>query len=222
MEVEVHVHRVRRRRTDPPVADTPRPPNIRNLLIYAGLAIVVAVLMFEGHLSHKPRYTFLPGRSEATDVTSTISPAADSLQVVVSWDLTLSAPEGQPDSIRIRVVPTWGKDTLIGIQPASAFADTAYLPAPAPGQTLTGASCVTAQHPDELLTEICTPWQYIRPQVTAQATLAAPQKIVLQPRGLQVDLDVGGGCAAWQRTHPGESVWISVNRAAIRECTGAN
>src|SRR5215216_3899648 len=102
MEVEVHVHRVRRRRTDPLVADMPRTPNIRNLLIYAGLTIVVAVLMFEGHLSHKPRYTFLPGRSEATDVTSTVSPAADSLQVVVSWDLTLSTPAGQPDSIRIR------------------------------------------------------------------------------------------------------------------------
>jgi hypothetical protein len=228
IEVEVRVHRGRRRRTDRPPPDTPRPPNLRNLLIYAGLTGVVAALMFEGYLSHKPRDQALPRRSEATEVTSAIFPAAESLQVVVSWDLTLSTPEGQPDSIRIKVVPAPGNDSLIAMQPATVFADTAYLPAPAPGQTLTGASCVVALHAVEPLTEVCTPWQYVRPTATAEAGLPVPGTIVIQPAGLQVDPDVGGRCAAWQRTHPGESVWIVVNRVAlvnrvaIRECTGVN
>jgi hypothetical protein len=222
MEVEVRVHRVRRRRADPPLSDTPRPPNVRNWLIYAGLTVLVAALMFDGYLSHKPRDHALPKRAEATDVTSAISLAADSLQVVVSWDLTLSSPEGQPDSIRITVVPAPGSDSIVAMRPATVFADTAFLPAPAPGQTLTGSSCVLALYPVEPRTEICTPWQYVRPSATLQAGMAVAGRIVVQPTGLQVDPDVGGRCAEWQRTHPGESVWITVNRAAIRECTGVN
>jgi hypothetical protein len=222
VEVEVRVHRGRRRRIDRPLPDTPPPPNGRNRLIYTGLTGLVAALMFEGYLSHNPRDYALPKRSEATDVTSAISLAADSLQVVVSWDLTLSAPEGRPDSIRIKVVPAPGNDSLIAMQPATVFADTAYLPAPAPGQTLTGSSCVMALYPVEPLTEMCTPWQYVRPSATTQAGMAVLGRIVVQPTGLQVDPDVGGRCAEWQRTHPGESVWITVNRTAIRECTGVN
>jgi len=221
-EVEVRVHRGRRRRTERPGPVTPRPANVRNWLIYAGLTGLVAALMFEGYLRDKPRDNALPKRSEASDVTSTISNAADSLQVVVSWDLTLSSPQGKPDSIRIKVVPAPGSDTVIATQPATVFADTAYLLAPAPGQTLTGVSCVVALYPVEPLTEMCTPWQYVRPAATAQAGLAVPGRIVIQPSGLQVDPDVGGRCAEWQRTHPGESVWITVNHAAIRECTGVN
>jgi hypothetical protein len=191
--------------------------------MYAGLTLVVAVLMFEGQLSHKPLHAALPERSEATAVRSALSPTTtDSLQVVVSWDLTLSTPEGQPDSVRITVVPAPGNDSMTAMQPAFVFADTAFLPAPAPGQTLTGSSCVAARHPDGLPTEACTPWQYVRPSVTAQASPAAPQRIVIQPSGLQVDPDVGGRCAEWQRSHSGESVWIVVNRVAIRECTGVN
>jgi hypothetical protein len=222
IEVEVRVHRGRRRRTDRPLPDMPRPPNVRAWLIYAGLTSVVAALMLDGYLSHEPRHHALPKRSEATDVTSAISPAADSLQVVVSWDLTLSTPEGQPDSIRIKVVPAAGNDSLLAMRPGTVFADTAYLPAPAPGQTLTGVSCVVALYPIEPLTEVCTPWQYVRPTATAQAGPVVPGRIVIQPTGLQVDPDVGGRCAEWQRTHPGQSVWIVVNRAAIRECTGVN
>lgn len=220
-EVEVRVHRVRRRRTEPPVPTTPRPPNLRNWVIYAGLAALVTILMFEGHLRHKPRRV-LPNLSEPIDVRSAISPANDSLQIVVSWDLTLSTPQGQPDSIRIKVVPAPGKDSLIAVQPATVFADTALLPAPAPGQTLTGFSCVAAQHLHALTSEACTPWQYVRPAATAQVSAAVLQRIVVQPSGLQVDYDAGGKCAAWQRAHPGESVWIAVNRVAIGDCTGVN
>jgi hypothetical protein len=221
-EVEVRVHSVRRRRSEPPVPETPRPPNVRNWLIYGGVAALVTALMFEGYLNHRAQHSLLPLVSEATEVRSTISPWADSLQVVVAWDLTLSTPEGQPDSVRIKVVPATGSDSLISTQPPTVFADTAYLVAPAAGQTLTGSSCVAAHHPDAPLTEVCTPWQYVRPAATAQAGIAVPQRIVIQPVGLQVDPDVGGKCAAWQRAHPGESVWIAVNRAAVRDCTGEN
>jgi hypothetical protein len=178
--------------------------------------------MFEGYLSHKPRNSILPQVSEATDVRSTITPAADSLQVVVAWDLTLSTPAGQPDSVRIKVVPAPGRDSVIGMQAATVFADTAYLAAPAAGQTLTGSSCVSARHFDKLPTEICTPWQYVRPLATAQASAVAAQRVVVEPSGLQVDPDIGGKCAEWQRTHPGQSVWITVNRTAVRDCTGVN
>ena len=222
IEVEVRVHRGRRRRTDRPPPDTPRPPNVRNWLIYAGLTGLVAALMFEGYLSHKPLHAALPERSEATEVRSAISPTPDSLQVVVSWDLTLSTPEGQPDSIRVKVLPALGNDSMIDMQPASLFADTAFFPAPAPGQTLTGSSCVAARHPVLPLTEVCTPWQYVRPNATTQAGMAVPGRVVVQPTGLQVDPDVGGRCAEWQRTHPGESVWIVVNRLAVWQCTGVN
>jgi hypothetical protein len=219
--VEVRVHR-RRRRNEPPIPESPRPPNTRNWLIYAGLTVLVLALMFEGHLSHKPRQATLPKHSEAIEVRSTITPGADSLRLVVSWDLTLSTPEGQPDSIRISVTPAPGKDSIVDMQPASVFTDTTFLAAPAPGQTLTGSSCVSARHLDVPVTTACTPWQFVRPAASPATAVAALQRVVIQPSGLQVDPDVGGRCAEWQRAHPGGSVWISVNRAAIRECTGAN
>jgi hypothetical protein len=222
MDVEVRVHSVRRRRSDPPVPDTPRPPNVRNWLIYAGLVALMAALMFEGYLSHKPGNSPLPLISEATDVRSAITPAADSLQVIVAWDLTLSTPEGQPDSIRIKVMPSSGNDSIISMQAATLFADTTFLPAPEVGQTLSGSSCVTARHMHTPSMESCTPWQYVRPAANAQAGGAALQRVVLEPSGLQVDPDIGGKCADWQRMHPGESVWIAVNRKAVRDCTGVN
>jgi hypothetical protein len=224
MEVEVRVHRVRRRRAEPPIPEPSRPPNPRSWLIYTALALLSAALMFEGHLSHKPRHPPLPKRSEVTEVRSVITPVSDSLQVIVSWDLTLSSPEGQPDSILVKVIPAPGKDSLVENRPVTVFADTAFLPAPRVGQTLTGSSCVAARHSDSLVTEVCTPWQYVRPAATAQANAGTdgPVRIVVQPSGLQVDPDVGGKCAQWQRSHPGESVWIAVNRMAVRECTGAN
>jgi hypothetical protein len=178
--------------------------------------------MFEGYLSHRPRDHALPALSDATDVRSTITSAGDSLQIVVSWDLTLSSAEGQPDSIRVVVVPT-GQDSLIAIHPASQFRDTVFIPAPAAGQALSGTSCASALHPSGLVpASICTPWQFVRPMATAQTNVAAPQRIVIQPSGLQVDPDVDGKCAQWQQAHPGKSVWIYTNRSAVRACMGAN
>ncbi|MGH9897157.1 MAG: hypothetical protein ACREA0_35215, partial [bacterium] len=144
------------------------------------------------------------------------------LQVVVSWDLTLSDPEGRPDSIRVRVVEERQADSLLSMQPAAQLADTLYLAPPTPGQALSGFSCVAAEHPGEPRVEACTPWQYVRPAVTAQASGPILTQIVIQPRGLQVDPDLGGACARWQETHPDASVWIVVNAKAVPECTGPN
>jgi hypothetical protein len=111
------------------------------------------------------------------------------------------------------------------IQAGSELADTAFLPAPKPGQTVQGMSCVAAHHNvlEELLEEVCTPWQYVRPLATATAPVSqVATQILIQPSGLQVDPDVNGRCAEWQRSHPPDSVWIEVNRTAVPECTGPN
>ena len=85
---------------------------------------------------------------------------------------------------------------------------------------MNGTSCALAVHaaggPDE---ESCTPWQYVRPSA---APVDSVSHIVVKPSGLQVDPDVRGRCAEWQRTHPDRSVWIEVNVTAIPECTGPN
>jgi hypothetical protein len=47
-------------------------------------------------------------------------------------------------------------------------------------------------------------------------------RIVIQPSGLQVDPDIGGKCAEWQRTHRADSLWIRVNHLAVPACTGPN
>jgi hypothetical protein len=177
--------------------------------------------MFDGYLSDRPSKPPLPSLSQATEVRSAIGESADSLQVVVVWDLSLSEPEGIPDSVRVRVVTNRG-ETLVLTQPANQLADTAYLPAPPPGQTAKGLSCVAAQHVEVALEEVCTPWQYVRPSVTAMAGAAAASQIVIEPSGLQVDPDIGGRCAEWQRTHHPDSVWIEVNSTAVPECTGPN
>jgi hypothetical protein len=219
-EPEVTVRSLRRRRTLPPPPATPPPFNPRTWAIYAGLTLGAAVLMFEGFLSDRPARAPLPSLSQATDVRSTIAETADSLQVVVGWDLTLSEPEGLPDSVVVRVIPQQA-NTLTSTQPAHQLTDTAYLPAPSPGQTVQGVSCVAAKHLEQLPQEVCTPWQYVRPEASASVT-ALPRQIVVQPRGLQVDPDVGGRCAEWQRTHSPDSVWIEVNVKAVPECTGPN
>jgi hypothetical protein len=48
------------------------------------------------------------------------------------------------------------------------------------------------------------------------------RRIVVQPSGLQVDPDMEGRCAAWQRQNPTRSVWVEVNQRAVPDCTGPN
>ena len=223
-EPEVTVRSVRRRRTPPPPPTTPPPVNLRNWLIYFGLVLGICGLMFEGLLSDRPARSLLPALSQAIDVRSAIAETAESLRVVVRWDLTLSEPDGLPDSVVVSVIPEGQADTLVTTSPAHQLTDTASLPAPAAGQTAQGFSCVAALHPEEPLQQVCTPWQYVRPAAAAGATATAAlaSQIVIQPGGLQVDPDVGGKCAEWQRTHSPDSVWIQVNLKAVPECTGPN
>lgn len=224
MEPEVHVRSVRRRRSDPPVPPTPRPLHLRNILIYCGIGILVVALMVEGYLLDRPHQLPLPPLAQATEVRSALSEIADSLQVIVSWDLTLADSTGRPDSIRIKVVPQEQQRTFVAMQSSTQLADTLYLPAPSSGQTLTGFSCASAEHPGVPPEESCTPWQYIRPAATAEVAAggSALNRIVIRPGGLQVDPDVNGKCAEWQRAHPHQSVWIAVNRTAVPDCTGPN
>jgi hypothetical protein len=219
MEPEVHVRSIRRRRSDPLPHPIPPPVNVRSWLVYTGLTTLVAALMVEGLLRHRPPLPVLPSLSYATEVQSAISEVADSLQIVVSWDLTLSTPAGRPDSIRIRVTPDPPHQTVAAAQPPSQLADTLYLSVPARGQTLRGISCAAAEHAGESPVESCTPWQYVRPSATPDNSL---NRIVIKPGGLQVDPDIGGRCAEWQRTHPDRSVWVAVNRTAVPDCMGPN
>jgi hypothetical protein len=219
---EVVVGSVRRRRRSPK-PEIPRPPHIRNLLIYFLLLAGVAGLMFSGVLTDRPATLPLPLLSQTRDVRSTLSGAGDSLQIEIGWDLTISEPKGAPDSVRVRVI--LDSTRIVSLtQRGSELADTAYIPAPKPGETVQGVSCVGAHHGiEQPLEEVCTPWQYVRPLATASAA-ANPvfEQIVIQPRGLQVDPDVNGRCAEWQRLHPPDSVWIEVNLTAVPECTGPN
>jgi hypothetical protein len=177
--------------------------------------------MLDGNLSHYPRRPALPNLSEARDVRSEISLLDDSLQVVVSWDLTLSVPEGRADSIRVEVISREAQDSVVGFQAANQAADTVYLRAPVPGFSASGRSCVGAIHQTMPTAEACTPWQYVRPAATAQVG-SLVSRIVVQPHGLQVDPDIGGRCAAWQQAHPHESVWTRINQVAVPDCTGPN
>src|ERR687895_1940424 len=176
MEPEVHVRSVRRRRSEPPTPPPSPPLNLRNVLIYLGVGLLLLALMVEGFLRDRPPQLPLPPLAYATEVRSALSEVADSLQVVVSWDLTLAEPTGRPDSIRIRVVPEQQQRTFVAVQASTQLADTLYLPAPPPGQTLTGLSCATAEHPGAPPEESCTPWQYIRPAATA-AVVSDPSAI---------------------------------------------
>jgi hypothetical protein len=226
MEPEIEV-RISRRHRAPAIPDPPTdPPTVRNWLIYIAVAAGILTLMVEGLLDHAPSHVPLPQLSEATDVTSSLSTPVDSLEVVVAWELTLSDPAGRPDSVRVRVLAQQG-DTITTTQPANQLADTVYLRSPAPGETMSGMSCVAARHTAQPLAEKCTPWQYVRPAAIPMASsqtpaAAAPTSVVVKPSGLQVDPDVNGRCAEWQRTHPRESVWVSVNRRAVPACTGPN
>ncbi len=220
VEAEVMVRSVRRRRKHSPAPATAAAASARTWLIYTGLAVGTAGLMFDGYLADHPARQALPERSEASEVRSAISVSTDSLQVIVAWDLTLSDSGGVPDSVRVRVIPQQG-DTVVLSQSASQLADTAYLAAPEIGKTTKGLSCVAARHGLEQLEEVCTPWQYVRPSAASMAVVGAGQ-IVIQPSGLQVDPDIGGKCAEWQRTHRADSLWIEVNHTAVPACTGPN
>lgn len=177
----------------------------------------------------------------ASDVHSEVSLLGDSLEVIVLWRLTEGAG-GLPDSVRVEVGLGDGRESVAATTPSSQSADTLHLRAPTPGETAAGYSCAAPMRGGRLARERCTPWQYVRPsaQSTPRAKLpdsttpkpkreatvrhAEPTvtRIVIAPEGQQVDPDVGGRCAAWQRSNPERSVWIEINQEAIPECMGPN
>lgn len=169
-----------------------------------------------------------PQPTEIEAVRSNISAVRDSLQVVVIWERSSFGRLGEPDSVRIEVVPEHGyaqekRYKVLTTQTGDHRADTVSLPMPSPGQSVVGHSCAALHHAGELLNQSCTPWQYVRPSaVFDSSTGPAPGRVVIQPSGLQVDPDVGGGCARWQKTHPNRSPWILTNRSAVPDCTGPN
>jgi hypothetical protein len=179
----------------------------------------------------------------AADVRSTITTAGDSLEVAVSWEFRPGAG-GVPDSMRVEVGRGDGSEARAHVVGGSRRSDTLRLAPPVEGETVSGYSCVAAVHAGRLAPESCTPWQYVQPSAevaevpgpdsaaptprravpapSARATEPRVTRIVIQPAGQQVDPDIGGKCAAWQRAHPGRSVWLDVNRKAVPECMGPN
>lgn len=171
--------------------------------------------------------------AEATDVRSDVTQQGDSLEIVVGWELTVVPHAGVAESVRVEVGLGDGAVAQVATLAAGERTDTLKIPAPAPGETASGYSCVAALSRGRLTRESCTPWQYVRPRadqapadsgVTTRRARAGAQvtRIVVQPSGIQVDPDVDGRCAGWQRRNPKRSVWIEVNRRAIPECTGPN
>jgi hypothetical protein len=224
------------RRSDPAIIDIePKKPALWKrllpplilLLILAGTVIVVG-----SKLRSSLREPDLP---VTQDVRSDILSEGDSLAVAVQWSIEAASMAGVPESVRVEVGLGDGDVAQFSTVPSQAQTDTAIVPAPAPGQTASGYSCVAAVRHGRLGREKCTPWQFVRPagEVTdtgakAQVGGRTPtdgqrvQRIVVQPEGVQVDPDVNGRCARWQRDHPGSSVWVEINRAAVPECTGPN
>jgi hypothetical protein len=170
--------------------------------------------------------------SQATDVRSNVSQEGDSLDIIVEWRLTEAPATGQADSVRVEVGVGQGDNSVVTTSSALQRSDTLRLPAPAPGGTVAGYSCVTPVRLGRLARQSCTPWQYVRPSAApasspadslpGKASRENPARIVVQPGGMQVDPDVNGRCAEWQRAHPDRSVWIDVNRRAVPQCTGPN
>ena len=217
---------------------------VKAIVILLLIAACVAGLWFlRAHiLSMQPSRLGVVAEHVRSDVTS----VGDSLDVVVSWAFTDSARGPQPDSARLEV-GVEGADPRVSILPAKQLSDTVRIGGPPVGGTAMGHSCVSGVHGSRLSLESCTPWQFVRPGVqapprvkpqrdtgkngdTAKKAAVAPSvtgqevvlRLVIRPTGQQVDPDIGGKCAAWQRDNPGKSVWIQVNQTAVPDCMGPN
>jgi hypothetical protein len=205
-------------------------------LVTAGVLLIAVGVAVWYFLLRPPENTAPPLMIEATDVRSDVVQEGDSLRVVVDWRLAMPRGPELAESARVEVGVNDGAISQVSTVPADEHSDTLRVPAPPPGQTASGYSCVAPMTRGRLTPERCTPWQFVRPgataadsapagagrtQRTSRAT-ARVSKIVVQPDGVQVDPDVDARCATWQRRNPGRSVWVTVNREAIRECTGPN
>ncbi len=175
------------------------------------------------------------------DVHSDVSGVGDSLDVIVTWSFADTAGAPDPDSARVEV-GLEGTDPTVVLLPSRRFSDTLRIAAPPSGSTGKGHTCVSGVYRSRLSGESCTPWEFVRP--TAETAPAKPStadssqkkvsrpattgkarailRLVVRPAGRQVDPDLGGKCATWQRNNPGQTVWIAVNETAVPDCTGPN
>ena len=154
--------------------------------------------------------------------------------ITVDWRLVLPRGPELAESTRVEVGVNDGECAQVATVPADEHSDTLRVPAPRPGQTASGYSCVTPLTRGRLTRENCTPWQFVRPSAGPTKADSTPaggppkrpaarvSRIEVQPAGIQVDPDRNGRCATWQRVNPGRSVWVRVNQQAVPECTGAN
>ncbi len=202
---------------------------------FLALALLGAAGAAAWYFLLRPTESASPRRmAQATDVRSTIEQDGDSLRVVVNWRLVLPRGPELAESTRVEVGVNDGAISQVVTVPANEYSDTLRVPAPEPGQTASGYSCVAPMTRGRLTPERCTPWQYVRPAAGQTRSDSAPartpraaapakvSRIVVQPEGMQVDPDVDARCATWQQRNPGRSVWVTVNRQAIQECTGPN
>ena len=224
------------RRHEPAVIDLEekKPPLWKRLLPPMIVLLIIAGAVFV--VGTKLRSSLRPPKlPRAEDVRSDILPEGDSLAVAVQWHLEAASAVGVAESVRVEVGLGDGDVAQFSTVSSQATVDTAIVPAPPPGETATGYSCVAAVRHGRLGREKCTPWQFVRPSgetadssgkaTTGMKAPAAPtriKRIVVQPEGVQVDPDMNGRCAQWQREHPGSSVWVETNRTAVPECTGPN
>lgn len=230
-------------RWEPPSEQVIEPPKPRRwpivLLLLALLGVGVAGLWMIWRRRQPPT---MDGLATATGVRSDLTVEGDSLSVAVGWQVAGSAG-GMADSMRVEVGLGDGRESRTRVTPGDRRADTLRLRAPAPGETVAGYSCVAAVHGARLTRESCTPWQFVRPTAQPQKGPAPPAppdtatkratrptaaaaaeiaQVVVQPDGQQVDPDIGGRCAAWQRRNPSRTVWLDVNQKAVPECMGPN
>jgi hypothetical protein len=230
------------RRHTPVTNEIELPPRPRRWpLVLGALVFLVACAawLFRERLFPPPP---LVPKSNIDAVRSDVTQRGDSLDVVVSWTLADVPLGGMVDSVRVEVDLASSDTVRVAMLASSRRADTVRFGVPPAGQATAGTSCVSTLYLGRLSHERCTPWQFVRPSastVTADTTTldsaarksGRPQRpaqvlrvarIVIHPEGQQVDPDVGGHCAEWQRRHPRESVWIDVNRTAVPDCTGPN
>ena len=146
-------------------------------LVVPILFLVAAGLVAYRFLVPMKRPT-LPRAVEVTDVRSAIEPEGDSLRVVVTWRLVLPRGPELAESTRVEVGVNEGAQSQVVTVPAHEHADTLRVPAPAPGQTATGYSCVAAMTRGRLAPENCTPWQFVRPAAGQSPADSAPAGFV--------------------------------------------
>jgi hypothetical protein len=221
--------------------ELPPPKPRRWPLVLASLVLLVACAtwLFRERLFPPP--PFVP-KSNVAAVKSDVTQRGDSLDVVVSWTLADARLGEMVDSVRLEVDLASSDTSSVAMLPSSRRADTVHFGVPPTGQATGGTSCVSTLYLGRLSHERCTPWQFVRPSAnvvspdtttldTTARKSGRPQRpaevpriarIVIHPEGQQVDPDLGGHCAEWQRRHPQESVWIDVNRTAVPDCTGPN